>query len=55
MVPGPVTYQLPIRESPFGTRFGYVTHVKGRIMNNIVYIVGLVVVVLFVLSFFGLR
>jgi small-conductance mechanosensitive channel len=55
VAPRAVAYESPIRESPFGTRFGHVTHVKGRIMNNIIYIVGLVVVVLFVLSFFGLR
>jgi hypothetical protein len=34
---------------------GSVIHAKDRIMNNIIYIVGLVVVVLFILSFFGLR
>lgn len=28
---------------------------KGELMNNIIYIVGLVVVVIAVLSFFGLR
>jgi len=26
-----------------------------RFMNNIIYIIGLIVVVLFILSFFGLR
>jgi hypothetical protein len=29
--------------------------VKGNLMNNIIYLVGLVVVVLAVLAFFGLR
>jgi hypothetical protein len=28
---------------------------EGDLMNNIVYIVGLVVIVLFILGFFGLR
>ena len=31
------------------------TQLGGRIMNSVIYLVGLVVVVLFVLSFFGLR
>jgi len=31
------------------------THAKGNLMNSIVYIVGLVVIVLFILGFFGLR
>jgi hypothetical protein len=44
-----------IRELPFGTRFGHMVHAKEKIMNGIVYIVGLVVIVLFLLSFFGLR
>ena len=44
-----------IRELPFGTRFGHVARGKDRIMNSIVYLVGLVVIVLFLLSFFGLR
>jgi len=30
-------------------------HPKGKLMNTIIYIVGLVVVVGFLLSFFGLR
>ena len=31
------------------------THAKAISMNSIIYIVGLIVVVLFILSFFGLR
>lgn len=31
------------------------THVKGNSMNNIVYIVGAVVIIIALLSFFGLR
>jgi hypothetical protein len=34
---------------------GNVTHARGKTMNNIIYIVGLIVVILFILSFFGLR
>jgi hypothetical protein len=55
MVPRTVTCVSLSRELPFGTRFGNVAHAKDKIMNGIVYIVGLVVVVLFLLSFFGLR
>jgi small-conductance mechanosensitive channel len=36
-------------------RVGHSIHTRGKIMNNIIYIVGLVVVVLFILGFFGLR
>ena len=31
------------------------THAKGNLMNSIVYIVGLIVIILFILGFFGLR
>jgi hypothetical protein len=44
-----------IGQLPFGMRFGQVAHAKDKIMNGIVYLVGLVVIVLFLLSFFGLR
>ena len=36
-------------------RVGHSIRARGTIMNNIVYIVGLVVIVLFILGFFGLR
>jgi small-conductance mechanosensitive channel len=36
-------------------RVGHSIRARGSIMNNIVYIVGLVVIVLFILGFFGLR
>jgi len=36
-------------------RFDPLTHAKGRHMNSIVYIVGAIVIVLFILSFLGLR
>ncbi len=31
------------------------THIEGNLMNSIIYIVGLIVIVLFILGFFGLR
>jgi hypothetical protein len=37
------------------TRFAPLTHVGGHPMNSIIYIVGLIVVVVALLSFFGLR
>ena len=41
---------------PDGYRdFDSLPHAKGKLMNNIIYIVGLIVVVVAVLSFFGLR
>jgi len=30
-------------------------HAKSKLMNNIIYIVGLIVIIIAVLSFFGLR
>jgi hypothetical protein len=35
--------------------FDPVPHAKGKLMNNIIYIVGIVVIVLAILAFFGLR
>jgi hypothetical protein len=55
MALGTVTCIPLIGGLPFGTRFGHVAHAKDKIMNGIIYLVGLVVIVLFVLSFFGLR
>jgi hypothetical protein len=37
------------------TRFDPLTYVRGNPMNGIIYIVGLVVVIVALLSFFGLR
>jgi hypothetical protein len=31
------------------------THAKGNLMNSIIYIVGLVVIIGFILGYFGLR
>jgi hypothetical protein len=42
-------------DQEFIHRFPLINPSKGIIMNSIIYIVGLVVVVLFVASFFGLR
>jgi small-conductance mechanosensitive channel len=36
-------------------QFNSLPHGKGKLMNNIIYIVGLVVVIIAILSFFGLR
>ena len=36
-------------------RLGQSIHARGNTMNNIVYLVGLVVIVLVILGFFGLR
>ncbi len=36
-------------------RFDPLTYVKGNSMNSIIYIVGLIVIVVAVLSYFGLR
>jgi small-conductance mechanosensitive channel len=36
-------------------RFDSLPHAKGKLMNNIIYIVGLIVIVIAVLSFLGLR
>jgi hypothetical protein len=37
------------------SRFAHAIHVKGVLMNRLIYIIGAVVVVLAVLAFFGLR
>jgi small-conductance mechanosensitive channel len=37
------------------TRFGRMTNPEENFMNNIIYIVGLIVIVLFILGYFGLR
>ena len=39
----------------FKTGLAATTQLGGRIMNSVIYLVGLVVVVLFVLSLLGLR
>lgn len=36
-------------------RFDTLIHAKVNLMNSIIYIVGLVVIIVFVLGFFGLR
>ena len=45
----------PPRNSPFYKAFLQKRVAKGATMNQIIYIVGLVVIVIAVLSFFGLR
>ncbi|HEX7810278.1 MAG TPA: hypothetical protein VF460_00090 [Burkholderiales bacterium] len=39
----------------FGTPINFQLPERGNSMNNIVYIVGLIVIVIAILSFFGLR
>lgn len=43
------------QQSALNSRVGFQTHVKETQMNSIIYIVGLVVVIIAVLSFLGLR
>jgi hypothetical protein len=40
---------------PDGRRDPILYHSKGKLMSSLVYIVGLIVIVVAVLSFFGLR
>jgi hypothetical protein len=39
----------------FNSRIDPITRTKGNLMNSIVWLVGAIVIVLFVLSFLGLR
>lgn len=43
------------RDTARRPRVHFQTHAKGNFMNNIVYIVGAVVIIIALLSFFGLR
>jgi len=57
---GPRCSRLPVGAEPFGLNPvsgspGTLTGSGGDIMNGIIYLVGLVVVILAILSFFGLR
>jgi hypothetical protein len=45
---------LPFAEEPSERRIPY-ARTEGLVMNNIVYIVGAVVIVLFILGFLGFR
>ena len=40
---------------PFIHPGSYSWHVKGLVMDSIIYLVGLIVVIMFILSFLGLR
>ena len=42
------------RSGPFLNARIFISH-KGHLMNNIVYIVGAIVIIIAILSFFGLR
>ena len=46
---------LSVQSVVSGTPSDPLTHATGNLMNTIIYIVGLIVVVGFILSFFGLR
>ena len=50
-----VHYWVVNRSKPAIRPINLLTHAKGHLMNNIVYIVGVVVIVVALLSFFGLR
>jgi uncharacterized membrane protein YeaQ/YmgE (transglycosylase-associated protein family) len=52
--PGRVQCKSVHCESLRAMRFGHLTHAKASVMNNIVYIVGAIVIIA-ILSFFGLR
>jgi hypothetical protein len=43
------------RSNPCAALAGFDEHAKGDTVNRIIYIVGLVVIVIAILSFFGLR
>jgi hypothetical protein len=53
--PGKGSLNVGVLQSALNSRVGFQTHVKENQMNSIIYIVGLVVVIIAVLSFFGLR
>jgi hypothetical protein len=46
---------IGVKQSALNSRVGFQTHVKETQMNSIIYIVGLVVVIIAILSFLGLR
>ncbi len=60
-IPGPKTtvetdlYRESLRADTSSSRSDPLIHFKGILMNSIIYIVGLIVVIIAVLSFFGLR
>ena len=53
---GAGSVQAPGREISASISVGVIIHSAGRtLMNNVIYLIGLIVVVLVILSFFGLR
>jgi hypothetical protein len=46
---------VSVRWIAFNTRVDPVSDTKGNLMNSIVWLVGAIVIILFALSFFGLR
>ena len=53
--PRTVEWELVRSESLYARDSILITHAKGNLMNNIVYIVGAIVIIVAILSFFGLR
>jgi hypothetical protein len=47
--------EIGVQWIAFNSRIDPVTRTKGNLMNSIVWLVGAIVIVLFVLSFLGLR
>jgi hypothetical protein len=46
---------IGVKQSALNSRVGFQIHIKETQMNSIIYIVGLVVVIIAILSFLGLR
>jgi hypothetical protein len=46
---------IPVRTAPQSEEYLVVLHHQEECMNQIIYIVGLIVIVIAILSFFGLR
>lgn len=43
------------RPAPAVAAYRHAVHIEGALVNRVIYIVGLIVVVVAILSFFGLR
>ena len=46
---------IPVRPAPQSEEYSVLLHHQEECMNQIIYIVGLIVIVVAILSFFGLR
>jgi hypothetical protein len=47
--------EISVQRIAFNTRIDPVSDTKGNLMNSIIWLVGAIVIILFALSFFGLR